>query len=146
MRVGKRIAFDFGSVRIGLAISDASGLFATPHMAISNSERTQEELLKLFTEVQPIYIAIGLPQHLSGDKSKTQDAVINFVENLRKIFSNPIYGIDERLSTVGANKKLKAVGHDSRSMKAIIDSAAAVEILERALELEKFGNLEKCKI
>lgn len=146
MRVGKRIAFDFGSVRIGLAISDASGLLATPHMAISNSERTQEELLKLFTEVQPIYIAIGLPQHLSGDKSKTQDAVINFVENLRKIFSNPIYGIDERLSTVGANKKLKAVGHDSRSMKAIIDSAAAVEILERALELEKFGNLEKCKI
>ena len=103
-------------------------------------------LLELFNEVQPIYLAIGLPQHLSGDKSRTQDAVMDFVENIRKIFPNPIYGIDERLSTVSANKRLKAVGHDSRSMKNVIDSAAAVEILERALELEKFGNLEKCEI
>ena len=146
MRVGKRIAFDFGTVRIGVAISDASGLLATPYKAISNSERTEEELLELFNEVQPIYIAIGLPQHLSGDKSSTQDSVMVFVENIRKNFPNPIYGIDERLSTVGANKRLKAAGHDSRSMKTIIDSAAAVEILERALELEKFGNLEKCEI
>ena len=146
MRVGKRISFDFGTVRIGVAISDASGLLATPHKAISNSEKTEEELVELFNQVQPIYIAIGLPKHLSGDKSRSQDSVMVFVENIRKNFPNPIYGIDERLSTVGANKRLKAAGHDSRSMKTIIDSAAAVEILERALELEKFGNLEKCEI
>jgi putative Holliday junction resolvase len=141
---GKRIAFDFGSVRIGVATSDSSGILATPLELILNNENLAESIRSLLSEISPIYVVVGIPKQLSGSPGTKEADVFAFVAMLKEITSNPIYGIDERLSTVSAAAKLRERGHDSRSSKELIDSAAAVGILEVAMDYERADGLTKC--
>ena len=143
---GRRMALDFGKVRIGVAITDLSGLLPSPNNFVENTENVKKELESLITEFTPIYIAIGMPKHLSGESSKTSSEVLDFVEILKSIYPGPIYAIDERFSTKAATRKLHDAGYKSREMKGSIDSVAAVGILETALEWETSKNLEKCAI
>ena len=98
----------------------------------------------MFAEISPIYIAVGIPKQLSGSAGTKEQEVMNFINRIKEISSVPIYGIDERLSTVSAAAKLRERGHDSRSSKELIDSAAAVGILEVAMDYERAGGLTKC--
>ena len=143
MQRGRRIAFDYGDVRIGVAISDLSGMLATPHGIILNQDGFLNELKALVTEYEPIYFAVGMPKHLSGAKSQKMDSVKEFIEVLRSEFSLPIHEIDERLSTVSAARNLRASGKNSKESKSLIDAAAAATILEMALDQEKAGGLHE---
>lgn len=138
MRLGRRIAFDYGDVRIGVAISDPSGVLATPLTTLLNiKEKLPSELIAIFNEYDPIYIAIGQPKHLSGDSSAKEISVANFVQELRSISALPIYGVDERLTTVSAARTLKEQGKNSKQAKSEIDQVAAAAILESALNQER---------
>jgi putative Holliday junction resolvase len=135
---GRRIAFDFGDVRIGVAITDTSGILATPLDFISNtSEGLHQELTSLFALHQPIYIAIGFPLHLSGSESAKSASVSQFAELISEISTAPIYLIDERMTTVSASRALREAGLNSKSAKGEIDSMAAVAILDSALNQER---------
>jgi putative Holliday junction resolvase len=146
MSNGKRIAFDYGSVRIGVATSDSSGIIASPLELILNDENSLAEISKLFAEISPIYIAVGIPKQLSGSAGTKEQEVMNFINRIKGISSVPIYGIDERLTTVTAAAKLRESGRDARGSKELIDSAAAVGILEVAMEHERAGGLSKCAL
>jgi putative Holliday junction resolvase len=146
MSNGKRIAFDYGSVRIGVATSDSSGILASPLELILNNENLLAEINKLIADIAPIYIAIGIPKQLSGAVGTKQKEILDFVEKLKVLITVPIYGIDERLSTVTAAAKLRESGRDARSSKELIDCAAAVGILEVAMEHERAGGLSKCAL
>lgn len=140
MRPGRRIAFDYGQVRIGVALSDASGLIATPIATLlAQSEDLREELSKIFTEYEPIYIVIGQPRHLSGAQSATMESVNQFAELIASISQAPIHFVDERLSTVFAARILRASGKNAKESKNLIDAMAAVSILESALERERIA-------
>jgi putative holliday junction resolvase len=143
---GKRVAFDYGSARIGVAASDNSGILVSPLDLIKNDESLYLNLNKIIGELSPIYIAIGIPSMLSGNPGSNHSEVLAFIEQVRNLTKTRIFGIDERLSTVNAASKLRASGIDSKSAKNLIDSASAVGILELAMELEKAGNLDKCEI
>lgn len=140
MRPGRRIAIDVGAVRIGLAISDAAGLLASPLSAISRERIESDgfsEIGNLISEYEPIELYVGLPLSLAaGDTSSTKDAR-NFANQLADCLKIPVRMIDERLSTVTASAKLRDAGLDSRRQKTLIDSMSAVEILEFALEIER---------
>lgn len=138
MKPGRRIAFDYGDVRIGVAITDVSGILATPLPFIANlDESLIDQLTALYKEYEPIYTAIGFPLHLSGNHSDKSSNVTKFSERLSEITENPIYLIDERLTTVSAGRSLREAGLNSKSAKNEIDSTAAAAILDSALNQER---------
>lgn len=144
MQSGRRIGFDFGVVRIGVAMSDRSGLIASPLTTLqAQSADLAEQLSGLFAEFEPIYLAVGEPKHLSGSESKSMELVSDFVLLLRTITSVPIHMVDERMSTLSAARDLRATGHTAKTSKEKIDAAAAVAILESALNRERIaGKIE----
>ncbi|CAB4678189.1 MAG: Holliday junction resolvase RuvX [Actinobacteria bacterium] len=138
MRPGRRIAFDFGDVRIGVAITDSSGILASPLDFIANSaEKLRSNLVDLYQEYDPIYTAIGFPLHLSGSESAKSASVTQFALLISEITPNPIYLIDERMTTVSASRTLREAGLNSKSAKGEIDSMAASAILDSALNQER---------
>ncbi len=136
MRNGRRIAFDYGDVRIGVAISDASGLLATPYGNISTQADFLSEIAALVSEYAPIYFAVGIPRHLSGAVSAKMESVESFIKALEGQFAIPVVRIDERFTTVSAARNLRDSGKSAKSAKNLIDSAAAATILEIALSQE----------
>ena len=68
MQPGRRIAFDYGDVRIGVAITDTSGILATPLEFLTNSaEQLRTDLINVYENYLPIYTAVGYPLHTFGD-------------------------------------------------------------------------------
>jgi putative Holliday junction resolvase len=101
MQNGRRMAFDYGDVRIGVAVSDPSGLLSTPLENILNSDTSKLESIRaLILEHEPIYLAVGSPLHLSGQTSAKGESVQIFCKEIAALTQTPIYLIDERLTTV----------------------------------------------
>ena len=135
---GRRIAFDFGDVRTGVAVCDPDGIICTPLPALKTQDESfLSSIQTLLDEYSPIYIVVGEPRHLSGAPSLKMESVAQFIHQLEEITELPIRRIDERLSTVNAASKLRAAGKDSRLQRDFIDSAAAAEILEAALSQDR---------
>jgi putative Holliday junction resolvase len=138
MQLGRRIAFDYGDVRIGVAITDSSGILATPLEFLSNSpEQLRTDLINVYETYLPIYTAVGYPLHLSGSESAKSVSVTKFAELITEISPAPIYLIDERMTTVSASRTLRDAGLNAKSAKGEIDSMAAVAILDSALNQER---------
>ena len=138
MKPGRRIAFDFGDVRIGVAVTDPSGILASPLNFIPNVEESvTQDLQDLYNEYEPLYTAIGFPLHLSGEASAKSESVSVFAKKISKISNAPIYLIDERLTSVSANRTLREAGLNSKTVKSEIDSMAAKAILDSALNQER---------
>ena len=140
MKTGRRIAFDYGQVRIGVAASDISGLIASPIATlIATDENLEAQLRSLIVEYEPIYLVVGEPKHLSGASNPSLLAAREFAELLRSISDLPIYFIDERLSTVSAARSLRNSGYSAKESKSRIDAMAAAAILESALDRERIA-------
>ena len=138
MQRGRRIAFDYGDARIGVAASDQDSILVSPLTTLAAASRNLlKEIAVIFEEISPIQIYVGKPTNLSGVDSTATSKVLNFVEDLKKITETPIILIDERMSTVSASRSLREAGLDSKKSKSIIDMAAAVAILEFAITFEK---------
>jgi putative Holliday junction resolvase len=136
-RIGRRIAFDYGDVRIGVAICDPDGILATPIATLQSKNPTlKSEIAKLLGEYEPVMAYVGNPKLLSGDDGEAVSKVLTFTEFLTANFDLPITLVDERLSTITAARKLRDAGVDARGAKSLIDAAAAVAILEQGLANE----------
>lgn len=131
---GRRIAFDYGDVRTGVALCDPDGILASPLCILDTKAKNfVTEISSLLSEHEPIRIFIGKPLNMSGNTGESADKVEAFVEQVQSITSLPIQLVDERLSTVSAQRKLKEAGVSMRDSKSIIDAMAAVAILEQGL-------------
>ena len=137
---GRRIAFDYGDVRTGVALCDPDGILASPLCVLdTKSKNFVTEISSLLSEHEPIRIFIGKPLNMSGNTGESTEKVEAFVEQVQSITSLPIQLIDERLSTVSAQRKLKEAGVSMRDSKLLIDAMAAVAILEQGLLSETLG-------
>ncbi len=140
MRHGRRIAFDYGQVRIGVAASDVSGLIASPIATLqAEAPDLLEQINSLLAEYEPIYIVIGEPKHLSGASNPSLLAAHAFGDSLKTITDLPIHYVDERMSTISASKVLRGAGLNAKESKGKIDAMAAVAILESALARERIA-------
>jgi putative Holliday junction resolvase len=136
-RIGRRIAFDYGDVRIGVAICDPDGILATPIATLqSKNPALKSEIAKLLGEYEPVKAYVGNPKQLNGSDGEAVSKVLAFTEFLTSNFDLPITMVDERLSTVTAARKLRDAGVDAKGAKTLIDAAAAVAILEQGLANE----------
>jgi putative Holliday junction resolvase len=135
---GRRLAFDYGDVRIGVAVCDPDAILATPVITLrKNDDNLWEKIEELIEEYEPIHIYIGSPKHLSGQSSTSMQKAEDFRNLVIERTGIDCSMIDERLSTVGAAKQLRESGLNARESKSAIDQAAAVAILEQAIALEK---------
>lgn len=139
LQVGRRMSFDFGQKRIGIATSDRESILVSPHVTILNDEKLSEKLQEIIQEVTPIYIVVGDPKHLSGFEGSKSDEANSFGLFLKSFYDGPIYFVDERMSTSNAYSQMRQVGKSEKDVKHVIDQISAINILESALLNEKSG-------
>ncbi|KWX00674.1 putative Holliday junction resolvase [Carbonactinospora thermoautotrophica] len=129
---------DVGTVRIGVASCDPHGLLATPVETVRKGRGDLNRIARLVTELGAIEVVVGLPRSLSGREGPAAQAAREFAARLaRRIAPVPVRLVDERLSTVTAQRGMHEVGVSSRKGRAVIDQAAAVVILQSALDAER---------
>ena len=138
MQRGRRIAFDYGDVRIGVATSDADSIICSPLITLKATDKSLLiRISEIFEEIQPVQIFVGKPALLSGKDGIATEKALAFAALLRGITDVEIVMVDERLSTVTAARNLRDSGKNAKESKASIDMAAAVGILEFAIDCEK---------
>ncbi len=140
MRRGRRIGVDVGDARIGVATCDPDGLLATPVETVPGRDApsARRRLGQIVAEYEPIEVVIGLPRSLNGREGPAAEKARVFARDLAKIISPvPVRMVDERMTTVTATQGLRASGVKARKGRSVIDQAAAVVILQSALEIEK---------
>jgi putative Holliday junction resolvase len=139
VEIGRRVGFDFGDKRIGVATSDRESILVSPHATILNNDKLVDKLMEIIKEVEPIYIVVGNPKHLSGDESAKSSDAIEFANLIKDIFNGPIYFVDERLTTSNSYSQMREIGKSEKDSKHIIDQIAAINILESAILNERSG-------
>ncbi|MPQ99163.1 Holliday junction resolvase RuvX [Modestobacter sp. I12A-02628] len=134
---GRRLGVDVGTVRVGVAMSDATGMLASPLVTLQRARNGADldRLAGLVTEHEVLEVVVGDPRHLSGASgASAQDAATYARALAGRLDGVPVVLIDERLSTVTAASHLRAGGIRSRDQRAVIDQAAAVVILQSHLD------------
>jgi putative Holliday junction resolvase len=137
---GVRLALDVGSVRIGVAKSDSEGLLATPLVTIASGPNAINEVCELVQEFEAKCVYVGKPISLAGKDTASTMTALDFASLLAKQLENDsvtIRLIDERLSTVSAQRGMHEAGRTVKQSRDAIDQAAAVVILEQALATER---------
>jgi putative Holliday junction resolvase len=138
MQRGRRIAFDYGDVRIGVAVSDPDSILSSPLTTLrSDSKSLSKEILAIFEEIEPVQIFVGKPALLSGNSGAASEKAEDFAQSLTALTDVEIVMVDERMSTVSAARNLREAGKNARDSKSSIDMAAAVAILDFGIEIQK---------
>ncbi|NBM16516.1 Holliday junction resolvase RuvX [Streptomyces sp. GC420] len=140
MRRGRRLAVDVGDARIGVASCDPDGVLATPVETVPGRDvpAALRRLAALVAEYEPVEVLVGLPRSLSGAEGPAAAKVRAFAQRLAgQIAPVPVRLVDERMTTVTAAQGLRASGVRTKKGRSVIDQAAAVIILQHALEAER---------
>jgi putative Holliday junction resolvase len=130
------MALDYGTRRIGIAISDAAGTFAFPAagLACQGRSRDLEALQRLATERGVQRVVVGLPIHMSGRKGETAQAAEEFANGVANTTGLPVEMFDERWTTQAAERSLAESKSGRRQRREAVDSAAATLLLQTWLE------------
>lgn len=128
------LGIDYGSVRIGIAISDPLGMTAQPKPFIAHSESACSEILKLVREFDVKTIIVGKPKHTKGHETQKSEEVEAFANQLRLLTECPIVYRDERFSTQAASKLMHLQGINSKKQRKLIDSESAAFVLQGYLD------------
>ncbi|PFG43275.1 putative Holliday junction resolvase [Isoptericola jiangsuensis] len=148
---GARIGVDVGKARIGLAGSDPDGLVATPVETVprvadvprgaDGAPSVTADVARIAAEVSDRFAAVvyvGLPRHLSGNEGAATADAREFAGRLARVVAPvPVHLVDERMTTVSAHANLRAAGKRTSRHRSVIDQAAAVIILQHALDAER---------
>jgi putative holliday junction resolvase len=141
VRTGVRIAVDAGSVRIGVAASDPAGVLATPVAVLRHDRRgghDLDELAAIVSERGAVEVLVGLPRSLSGrDGPAAVTARAYAAELAARVAPIEVRLVDERMTTVEAARGLRSAGLSSKTARGVVDAAAAVVILQHALDSER---------
>ena len=139
-RRGVRLGIDVGDVRIGVASCDPSGMIATPVETVARGDGDLARLRALVLEHEAVEAVVGLPRSLSGGEGPAAAKVRAFAQLLAEPLAAEgvtVRLFDERLSTVSAESVLRQQGRKGKRRRAVVDQAAAVVILQNALDTER---------
>jgi putative Holliday junction resolvase len=138
VRSGVRLGLDPGDARIGVARSDPSGFLATPVETVRRGRGDVSRLRRLVEENDAVEVVVGLPRSLSGGEGPAAAKVREFAAVLaRQIAPVHVRLCDERLTTVSAESMLRDRGRKGQDRRSVVDMAAAVLILQNALDTER---------
>ncbi len=135
---GVRLCFDWGKARVGVAYSDRDGLMAHPVETIPARDQPFRRVAVLVAEYEPVEVVLGWPRNLAGQEGPAVEFMRGVLAELRTTVAPvPVVLVDERMSTAEASRRLMQAGKNARQRRGIIDQAAAVGILEQALETRR---------
>ena len=138
VRHGVRLGVDVGTVRIGVARSDPSGLLASPLDTVRRGAGDVTELARLAAENEAIEVVVGLPVGLSGREGRAAADGRAFASALAaRLGPVPVRLVDERFTTLLAHAALQQQGIGSRERRHAVDKAAAALLLQGALDAER---------
>ena len=131
-----------------MARTDPDGILAVPVATIKRSSKQPgiDEIVAIVAEYEPLEIVVGLPIGLAGAHGPAVQAATDYARDLRNaLLGNridlPIRLIDERMSTMQATRQLQSAGRDARKGRSVIDQAAAVIIVQQAVDQERATGL-----
>ncbi|SCF31786.1 Holliday junction resolvase RuvX [Micromonospora mirobrigensis] len=143
---GVRLGVDVGQVRVGVARSDPHGVLATPVVTLARDLTAAPEavpgdiaeLAALVAEHEAVEVVLGLPVNLAGKDGPAAVHVRAYADRLAHVIAPvPVTLTDERMSTVVASRRLAERGVRGKRQRAVVDQAAAVEILQSWLEAQR---------
>jgi putative holliday junction resolvase len=127
---------DYGSVRMGVALSDELGMLAHPHGTLPAKPEPLllAKLCELFAAEGVERVVIGLPYDMKGGEGDSARKARAFAQRLANVTRREVEFVDERLSTVQAKRALDASGVAGKKQRAMIDTAAACTLLQGWLD------------
>jgi putative holliday junction resolvase len=149
---GVRLGVDVGTVRIGIAVCDPDGLLATPLGTVARDlardsatdgdevPADMSEIKRLAAEREAVQIIVGLPLSLSGREGPAAALTRKYAQRLATVVDPvPVLLTDERMSTAAVARRLSERGVRGRRQRAVVDQAAAAEILQGWLDARRAG-------
>ena len=131
------LGLDLGTKTLGLAISDKTGIIATNYGVLKHNEE-YDLLITLLKDIidkeQVEAFVLGYPKNMDNSIGKRAEIALEFKDKLEKAYNIPVYMQDERLSTVQAENMLISNDTSRKKRKKVIDSVAAVIILQSFLD------------
>jgi putative holliday junction resolvase len=142
MRHGVRLGIDPGDARIGVARSDPSGFLASPVETVRRGKGDLARIARILAAEQEestvLEVVVGFPRSLSGGEGPAAAKVREFAAALaRRVAPVPVRLVDERMTTISAEAMLRDQGRKGGKRRAVVDQAAAVLILQHALDTER---------
>jgi putative holliday junction resolvase len=143
---GRRLGVDVGKVRVGVALSDPDGILASPLVTVPRDMGAAAdsvpadiaELARLVREHEAVQVVVGLPVRLDGSEGTAAIDIRAYAERLARAVGHvPVVLADERMSTVVASRRLAERGVRGKRQRAVVDQAAAVEILQSWLDAQR---------
>ncbi|MEV5767369.1 Holliday junction resolvase RuvX [Micromonospora sp. NPDC052213] len=143
---GVRLGVDVGQVRVGVSRSDPHGVLATPLVTLARDLTTGPdavpsdiaELAALVAEHEAVEVVVGLPVNLAGKHGPAAVHAKAYADRLADVIAPvPVALTDERMSTVVASRRLAERGVRGKRQRAVVDQAAAVEILQSWLDAQR---------
>jgi putative holliday junction resolvase len=135
---GRVLGLDLGDARIGVAVSDPDRRVAvsvgTVHVGQPPGEL--KAIAALAREHEAILVVVGLPLSMSGEHGTQAQHATSFADALRGFLDVPVELQDERLSTVEAERGLRAAGVKGRDLRRVVDRSAAAVILQAWLDAQ----------
>ena len=132
------LALDYGEKRLGFAVSDPTGIIATPLcvVEVASDKEALAETRRICEEVGAEKIVVGLPINMNGTKGPMAVKVSAFCENLGKMIGITVDQYDERLSSSAAERVLLEGDVSRAKRKGLRDKLAAQIILQSYLEAQ----------
>lgn len=134
---GRRLGVDVGTVRIGVAVCDPDGILATPLETVRRERdgRHLRRLAKLAAEHEVVEVVVGLPRTLADRAGSSALDAVELADALTaRIAPVPVRLVDERLTTVSAQRALRDAGVRAKNQRTMVDQVAAVAILQTWLD------------
>lgn len=139
--LGRRLGVDVGEVRVGVALSDPGGVLASPLVTLARDRRggaDLDTLAALVAEHEVVEVIVGLPRTLAGRHGPAARTAQHYADELaERLGGLPVRLTDERLTTVAATRTLSERGVRGKRQRAVVDQAAAVEILQGWLDTRR---------
>jgi putative holliday junction resolvase len=127
------LGVDLGSARVGLALSDPLGATAQPLEVIDATDATAQ-IVERIRDLEVTEIVVGIPFRLDGSRGPEAEQAEMFAHELEELTGLPVTRWDERLSTVEAERTMRAGGTNARRQRGVVDKVAAAVVLQAYLE------------
>jgi len=134
---GRVVAFDLGTKRIGVAVSDATATLASPRTTIERSGdagRDRARMAELAGEEGAALVLVGLPRNMDGSHGAAAKGASAEADALAPLLDVPVLLVDERLTTVTADRTLAARGLRAPARRRVVDRTAAAVLLQAWLD------------
>jgi len=135
-RNGRVLGLDLGTKTIGLALSDAGRVIATPYKTLKRTKLKADlaHLADIIIKEGIAALVLGLPINMDDSEGPRCQATRQFADDLGKVINLPLAFWDERLSTYAAEQILIEANHSRESRRKVIDKVAAAVILQGCLD------------